>query len=444
MNDRLILILFGLLVSIGSLVLMSRYLKLHAFFCLLVASLMLGLITGKSFQETISAMQSGFGSLLQQIGFIVALGSCLGIILEKTGAMETISRKMVYFFGAKRSVLALSMIGFVVGIPVFCDSGFIILSRLIPSIASQASVPGASLALSLSSGLYTTHTLVPPTPGPLAAAANLGLAANLGETILIGMIGSVPVVLVSFLFAKKIGRNIILNTVPQTAENVSQPSAIRALLPLAVPIILITASTLPKTFGSTGFINNLLSVTGQPVVALMIGLALAFTLIPREQKTNWPSWITEALKDAGVILLITGAGGAFGYVIKNSGIDLILQTYITSIQASGIIFLVAGFVIASILKTAQGSTTSSMIITSSLLAPLAATAGLATTAKLSILVFAIGGGAMAVSHANDSYFWVVSQFGGLNTRDTLRSFTLLTLIQGLTALATSIILFLLW
>lgn len=444
MNYSLTLILAGLVVSIGALVLMNRYLKLHPFFGLLLASIILGFITGKSLQETIAAMQSGFGSLLQQIGFIVALGSCLGVFLERTGAMETISRKMVYFFGAKRSVLAMSVVGFTVGIPVFCDSGFIILSRLIPSIATQASVPGGSLTLALSTGLYTTHTLVPPTPGPLAAAANFGLSASLGETILISMIGSVPVILVSFIFAKKMGRNITLAAVPHVTSRTQPPSAIKAFLPLVVPVVLIAFATIPKTLSLTGFIPDLFSTAGQPVIALTIGLALAATLIHREEKTSWPLWITEALKDAGIILLITGAGGAFGYVIKNSGVDFLLKEHITSIHASGIIFLIAGFLIAAILKTAQGSTTSSIIITSSLLAPLAASAGFLSTAKLSILVFAIGGGAMAVSHANDSYFWVVSQFSGMNTRDTLRSFTLITLIQGFVALIASIILFLLW
>lgn len=444
MNGNLLLIIIALLVSISAIVILNRYLKVHAFFCLLISSLILGLITGKSLQEIITAMQAGFGSLLQQIGFIVALGSCLGIVLEKTGAMELISQKLVYLFGEKRSVLAMSIIGLLVGIPVFCDSGFIILSRLIPSIAAKASVPGASVALSLSTGLYTTHTLVPPTPGPLAAAVNFGLADNLGETILIGIIGSMPVVLVAYFFSVRIGRKIVLTSVTHSGENIHQRSAFKSFLPLVVPIVLITIATLPKTFGLTGMISGLLSVTGQPVVALMIGLALAFTLIPSAKKNEWPAWISEALKDAGIILLITGAGGAFGFVIKSTGVDIILKENITALHASGVIFLVAGYLIAAVLKTAQGSTTSAMIITSALLAPLAAAAGFLTPAHLSILVVAIGGGAMTVSHANDSYFWVVSQFGGFNTRDTFRSFTLITLVQGLTALITAIILLLVW
>ncbi len=444
MNNALVLILAALIFSIVVMILLNRFLKLHAFFCLLIASVILGLLTGKTVQEIIAAMQTGFGTLLQQIGFIVALGACLGVVLEKTGAMEIISQRMVSFFGARRSVLAMSVIGFIVGIPVFCDSGFIILSKLIPSIAAKASVPGASLGLSLSSGLYGTHSLVAPTPGPLAAAINFGLSDTLGQTILIGILGAVPVTLVAFLFSQRIGKKIILLPVAMTAQPPQQRSALKAFLPLAVPIFLITIATLPKTFGFTGFVSDFLAAAGLPVVALSAGLILSFTLIQSHQKNEWPAWLTDALKDAGVILLITGAGGGFGFVIKSTGVDVFLKDYITNTEAYGIIFITAAYLIAAVLKTAQGSTTSSMIITSALLAPLAAAAGITTTAQLSILVVAIGGGAMTVSHANDSYFWVVSQFGGFSTRDTLRSFTLITFIQGLTALFTAIILFLLW
>jgi GntP family gluconate:H+ symporter len=173
----------------------------------------------------------------------------------------------------------------------------------------------------------------------------------------------------------------------------------------------------------------------------MIGLLLSALMIKRNETKEIPMWISTALKDAGIILLITGAGGGFGAAIKTSGIDILLKEYVSNSSSQGIIFILIAFVIAAILKTAQGSSTSSIIITSSLLAPLAATAGFVSPAQLSVLVVAIGGGAMTVSHANDSYFWVVSQFGGISSRDAFRSFTLLTLAQGLTALITSILLF---
>ncbi len=440
----MIQILVALVISISGMILITRYLNLHAFFSLLFAAIVFGLISGQSFPQILMSMQSGFGSLLSQIGFLVAIGSCLGIVMEKTGAMEVISQRLVHLFGAKRSVLAMTVIGVIVGIPVFCDSGFIILSRLIPSIAAQASVNPAQLSLALSSGLYTTHTLVPPTPGPLAAAANLGVSGNLGTVILIGILGTIPVAFVSYLLAKRFGSKIT-STLPPPAKIIEVKSipAFRAFLPLILPIILISLSSVPKMISGGTMIASVMHTVGQPIVALTIGLLFSFTLLEKNQNKEWPAWISEALKDAGIILLITGAGGAFGSVIKSSGIDVILKEYISNSQVSGIIFLLAGFIIASILKTAQGSTTSSMIITSSLLAPLAVSSGFTEPTDLAILILAIGGGGMTVSHANDSYFWVVSQFGGISSKDAFRSYTLISFAQGITALLTSILLFLL-
>ena len=444
MNTEIIRISLALVISISGMILITRYLNLHAFFSLLFAAIVFGLISGQSFPQILMSMQSGFGSLLSQIGFLVAIGSCLGIVMEKTGAMEVISQRLVHLFGAKRSVLAMTVIGVIVGIPVFCDSGFIILSRLIPSIAAQASVNPAQLSLALSSGLYTTHTLVPPTPGPLAAAANLGVSGNLGTVILIGILGTIPVAFVSYLLAKRFG-NKITSTLPPPAKIIEVKSipAFRAFLPLILPIILISLSSVPKMISGGTMIASVMHTVGQPIVALTIGLLFSFTLLEKNQNKEWPAWISEALKDAGIILLITGAGGAFGSVIKSSGIDVILKEYISNSQVSGIIFLLAGFIIASILKTAQGSTTSSMIITSSLLAPLAVSSGFTEPTDLAILILAIGGGGMTVSHANDSYFWVVSQFGGISSKDAFRSYTLISFAQGITALLTSILLFLL-
>lgn len=445
MSSGLLLILLAISISIGIMIVLNRFLNLHPFFGLIVSSLILGLIIGKPVSEILSAMQLGFGTLLQQIGFIVAIGSCLGMVMEKTGAMEIISRALIYGFGTKRSVLAMSFIGWMVGIPVFCDSGFIILSRLIPSIAAQSSVPGASLALSLSSGLYSTHVLVPPTPGPLAAAATLGLSDHLGQVILITLIGSLPVAWVAYIFSIRAGRTISTASAEiSTAPIARHIPLLRALLPLLLPILLITTATLPKTFGVTGLFSDMVTTLGQPIVALLIGLVFSLTLMSKADRTQWPSWTSEALKDAGIILLITGAGGAFGFVIKSSGADLLLKDYLSTFETQGIIFLLAAYIIAAILKTAQGSSTSSLIITSALLSPLALSAGFDSPERLTFLMLAMGGGAMTVSHANDSYFWVVSQFGRISTRDIFRSFTFITFVQGITALLTSILFFLLW
>jgi gluconate:H+ symporter, GntP family len=444
MNAGLLQISLALIVSIAGIVLLTRYLNLHAFFSLLLASIAFGLLVGKSFLETLNSMQAGFGSLLQQIGLLVAVGSCLGMMMEKTGAMEVIGHRIIKLFGIRYSVLSMTTIGIIVGIPVFCDSGFIILSRLISSIASQSTANSAQLSLALSSGLYTTHVLVPPTPGPLAAAANLNFSEHISTLILISLVASIPVAIVSYFFSMRFGRTI--NADPLLAELKGERSKIsgwKAFLPLILPIVLIASASIPGVISLPGNLSALFRIMGHPVVALMIGLLLSTLLIQKKDTKEIPLWISTALKDAGIILLITGAGGAFGAVIKTSGIDILLKDYVSSSSSQGIIFLFIAFVISAILKTAQGSSTSSIIITSSLMAPLAATAGFVSPAQLSVLVIAIGGGAMTVSHANDSYFWVVSQFGGISPRDAFRSFTLLTFAQGITALIMSIILFLL-
>ena len=432
----------GLVISITAIVLLTRFANLHAFFSLIIASFLFGLIAGKSLMDILTTMQSGFGSLLQHIGLLVAIGSCLGVLMEKTGAMEVMSHRIVRGFGKNNAVLAMTFIGVIVGIPVFCDSGFIILSKLIPSIASQTSASQAQLSLALSTGLYTTHSLVPPTPGPLTAAASLNMGEHMSTMILLGIIASIPVALVSFFFAKRFGMKISVDKAVVERHVQTHMSAWRAFIPMLVPILLIALSSFPEITDYSTALSSLLKITGQPVIALLIGVLLAIPLIPGDQRKHSSSWIAEALKDAGVILLIVGAGGAFGAVIKTSGIDLVLKSYISQSETQGIIFLIIGYAIAAILKTAQGSTTSSMIITSSLLAPFTVPAGFTSPSHLAALVIAVGGGAMTVSHANDAYFWVVSQFSGISARHALRSFTLITFIQGLTSLLTAIVLFL--
>jgi gluconate:H+ symporter, GntP family len=444
MTGELIRLLVGLVVSITTLVLLNRYLKLHAFFCLLLASIILGLITNIPIQKVVEAMQAGFGSLLSHIGFVVALGSCLGVMLEKTGAMQVIATKILVTFGERRSLLAMSCLGLLVGIPVFCDSGFIILSRLIPTIATQSGIPGSSLTLALSTGLYTTHSLVPPTPGPLAAAANVGLNEHMGTVILIGILGSLPVGITGYLLARKYGPRFQISIKEnQAAPHHSNLQAWKAFLPLMAPILLITFATFPKIFGLSGVVAQVLSVLGQPFVALCIGLLLTIPLLKKTDKA-WPEWISAALTDAGIILLIIGAGGAFGNVIRESGLENILKGIFSDYKVSGVFFILFAFVIAAMLKTAQGSTTSSMIITTSLIAPLVTVAGFQDPVHLSTIVLAVGSGGMCVSHANDAYFWVVSQFGGVAPGDALRNYTPVTLFQGLAGLVTAIVIFVLW
>jgi GntP family gluconate:H+ symporter len=439
----MISILFALFVSIAVMIALMRVFDFHPFFSLLIAGLLCGLFSGQNFADILSTMQTGFGNLLAQIGFIVTLGSCLGMMMEKTGAMEVLSLRIVKAFGHRRAIGSMTAIGLLVGIPVFCDSGFIILSRLIPSIATQASVAPGQLALALSSGLYTTHILVAPTPGPLAAATTYGLASHMGVAISVGIMASLPVGFVAYLFARRLGGNIShLKPVSREKDPADIPFW-QALLPLTLPIILIALAPVASLIPGTQSVRPALNIIGHPVIALSIGLAFAFIPLLRHRGNfEAKDWMTEAIKDAGVILLITGAGGAFGAVIKASGIDGLLREEFGAMESGGVLILLIAYLVAAVLKTAQGSSTSSMIITSSLIAPLALGAGFAGPIEFSSLVLATGAGAMTVSHANDSYFWVVSQFGKISAADTLRTFTLMTGLQGLTALVISIIIYL--
>jgi GntP family gluconate:H+ symporter len=440
-------VIFALAVSIATMIALMRVFGFHPFFSLLIAALLCGLFSGQNFADILSAMQSGFGNLLAQIGFIVTLGSCLGMMMEKTGAMEALSLHIVEALGQSRAIGSMTVIGLVIGIPVFCDSGFIILSRLIPGIAAQAAVAPGQLALALSSGLYTTHVLVPPTPGPLAAATTYGLGSDMGIMISIGVLASMPVGLVALVFARRLGREISQIAVAAPDVHRANIPLWQALLPIILPILLIAIAPATSLIPAALPLRPALNILGHPVIALSIGLMLAFIpLLSRPRSQNVQpvrDWMMEAIKDAGVILLITGAGGAFGSVIKASGVDDLLRDQFGSMQAGGVVILLVAYLVAAILKTAQGSSTSSMIITSSLIAPLALGAGFAGPVQFSALVLATGAGAMTVSHANDSYFWVVSQFGKISASDMLRTFTLVTALQGGTALVVAVTIYLL-
>ena len=435
----LLLIIF---IAILFIVVASSIGKLHPFVALLLASFGVGVFVGMPLSEIVSAINNGFGGLMGYIGLIVVMGSIIGIILEKSGAAFRIADLILKIVGKKRPALAMSLIGAVVSIPVFCDSGFIILNGLNNALAKKTKVKKATLALALASGLYTTHTLIPPTPGPIAAAGNIGAADYLGTIMLMGLVVSIPTLIVSWLFAKRKGQHIETIT-PNTLEelNPEMPSALKSILPILVPILLIANGSLVKFLKWENSFSEILLFLGNPLVALLIGMLLAFSLLKKWDKTHLTDWIGEGVKLAGPILIITGAGGAFGGVLKATPLAELVKSWVAEGQFSGSVFLIITFLIAALLKTSQGSSTNALVITSSMLAPLMSTMGFDTPIELALVVMALGGGAMTVSHANDSYFWVVSQFSGIEMKDAYRSYTLMTGIQGLVVLVITLLLF---
>ena len=366
---------------------------------------------------------------------LVVLGTILGASMERAGAMEVISYWFVRTLGSRRAGMALSITGAAVGIPVFCDSGFIVLSRLVPSLARQLGKSQVALSLGLAGGLYTTHTLVPPTPGPLAAAANLGVA-NMGIVMGIGILCSIPSVLIAHWYT----RGIAVTGQPEIHRAPMQklPSVAWAFIPLLVPLGLIALGAVASQLAS-GPWTTWVIFAGKPVVALAIGAVLSTVLLRLQQQSVTAEWVNDQVKEAGIILLITCAGGAFGAIIRSSNLQSFLPALLPE-SNGGWILLLSGYFLAAILKTAQGSTTSAMIVASSLLAPFASSV-LTGPMQLTLEVMAIGAGAMTVSHANDSYFWVISRFGHLEEKLLLKYFTLQTFLQGVGVLMMTLLLF---
>lgn len=464
------MILVFLFICIVFIVFATAKLKLHPFLSIIASAYLfafgtnligqLGGIEGPVVADIGSVITSGFGGIITSIGLVIIFGTIIGKILERSGAAIKLAEIVLRLLGDRHPALAMTIIGYIVSIPVFCDSGFVILSSLKKSLAKKTSVSPFTLAVALSTGLYATHTLVPPTPGPIAAATNVGIGADsLFWVILVGLIVSIPVALAGHLWARIVADKLPFDDVNEATETFEEykakfgqlPSATATLAPILVPILLLALGSLanfPTVDASgntstliTGFAHTLFTFLGYPVNALFIGVLFAiFGLLPKRTEETLTKWIGEGLKDAGMIIMITGAGGSLGAVIKQTPIADYIQTLIDDgVAFIGVGALLLVFLIAALLKTAQGSSTAALVITSTIVFPLIPSLGLdATLGSVPIgqilTVMAIGAGAMVVSHVNDSYFWVVSQFSGMKLTTAYRAQTLATLAQGVTGI----------
>ncbi|PKQ44884.1 GntP family permease [Confluentibacter flavum] len=425
-------ILIVLLVVVALMVIAASKYKFHPFLSLLMAGIIMGFVGELSEEEITTALTNGFGKTLGSIGIIIAFGTIIGAYLEKSGGAKTLANWALSAIGAKRSILAMNITGFIVSIPVYCDSGFIILSSLNKAISKSSKIPVVVLAVSLAAGLYSTHVFVPPTPGPLAATAALN--ADLGLVILLGLVIAIPVSLIGFFWAKYIERhykNISNNHDSVTdSKNQTIPKTSTAFMPIVIPIVLIalkSISNYPTHPLGEGLLFDFTNFIGNPVIALLIGVFLAFKLKTNVKEATHYDWVTNGLKEAGIIILITGAGGAFGSILQATGIGNIIGNKFSDSNLG----LFLPFIIAALLKTAQGSSTVSIITTAAIMAPILASFGLDSSMGRALTVLAIGAGAMTVSHLNDSYFWVVAQFSGMNTTTALKTQTVSTFLQGI-------------
>lgn len=437
--DQNLLLILTLLVSVLFIIVGTTKLKIHPFLVLLLATYITGFMSGMPSGEIVKVITGGFGSILAYIGIVIILGTIIGTILEKSGAAIKLAEIVVKVVGKKRPALAMGIIGYIVSIPVFCDSAFVILSSLKKSLIQKTGKSAVAMSVALSTGLYATHTLVPPTPGPIAAAGNLGIDDQLGLVILFGLLVSLIAMLVGFWWANYSGKKHQSDedkTLKMDLEEGVQqqlPSAFFSVLPIVLPILLIALrSIVLLTFANTdSFAFKSIDFLGDPVNALLLGLFSSFLLL-KKGSVRLEDCMGEGIKASAAILIITGAGGAFGAMLKATHIGDSLGEMLAGYNLG--IFL--PFIIAAALKTAQGSSTVSLVATSALVAPLLASLGLDSATGKALTVMAIGAGAMTISHANDSFFWVVTQFSKMKVATGYKTHSMATLFQGMVSIIT--------
>jgi GntP family gluconate:H+ symporter len=432
------LLIILLLVSVLFIVISTSKYHFHPFLALLFAGIGFGLCARMPLVEIVKSINDGFGGTIGSIGIVIIAGVIIGTFLEHSGGAFAMAERILKIIGEKHVPLAMSIIGYFVSIPVFADSGFVILTPLNRALSKEAKISLAGSAIALSTGLIVTHCLVPPTPGPIAAAGILG--ADLGLVIALGLVVSAFALVVGWAFATKVAAKTYIDPNPELSEEQvlgkikHAPSAFKAFTPIVVPILLIvlrSISDFPTRPLGDGLLKSCIGFIGAPVIALLIGVVLAFRLpkkLDREMLST-TGWVGKALVNAAIIIMITGAGGSFGRILRNSPIADVIGESLSSANLG--IWL--PFIISAAMKTAQGSSTVALITTASLMAPLMGPLGFETEMAKALVVLSIGAGSMVVSHANDSYFWVFTQMTRMDVKTGYKLHTFVTFILGVTS-----------
>lgn len=440
------------LVAIIIMIYMIAKWKVHPFLALMSISIALALVAGLPLAKIPTIVGEGFSNTFKSIGIVIIFGAIIGTILEKTGAALKLADMVVKVVGQKRPELAMLIMGWVVGIPVFCDSGFVVLNPIREAIRKKILANPVGMAVALSAGLYASHVFIPPTPGPIAAAGAVGLSHNLLLVIGMGFVVSIPVLIASYFFAKYVGKQVSVMEEAQADQVISQscedlikqygklPSGFLSFAPIFMPIILMAIGSIAKIAGVSGDFGVFLQFVGNPIIALAIGVIFAiFLLVSSGKMAEFDSLTNDTLKLVGPILFITAAGGVLGNVITQAGFVDYIKQNAHIISTAGIFF---PFLISAILKTAQGSSTVAIITTASIMgmfnAPdsLMNALGLTSEMAAALTVMAIAAGSMCVSHANDSYYWVVTNFTKLTPQQGYRTQTTLTFIMGVVGMLT--------
>ena len=426
-----ILILFGGILSI---ILLTSVFKFNTFLSLLLVSLLMALMTLPT-ASIVPVLKKGFGGTLESIGLIIILGTIIGIVLDQSGAALSIARFFLKRTGEKNAPTAMSITGFMTGLPIFCDSGFIVLSGICRSLAQSSKTAITVMAPVLAVSLYGVHCLVPPHPGATAATSIIG--APMGYVILLGTLVAIPGIIAAYYFIRFRSSKISVASEPEGVPEKAtgpEPSASLAFLPILVPLVLITLKSvffMVSGLPEDSFLKIVIGFAGDPVIALLFGCFAAFPLLRKFNVSQWNKLLDTAIEKAGPILIVTAAGGTFGAVIKESGIVNSLGQQVAALGLG----LFIPYIIAVILKTSQGSSTIAIITAASIAAPLLDGLGLSGEWGKTLAILAMGAGSMMFSHANDSFFWVISKFSGMSSAETLRYYSVPTVILSLVSFA---------
>lgn len=426
-------IILGLIIGVVLLVYLVVKTKIHVFLALIIAAALTGIIGGMAPSNVANAIIGGFGSTLGSIGIVIGFGVMMGRLLEVSGAAERLAYALIKFVGRKKEEWAMALAGYIVAIPIFVDSTFIILTPLIKSVARKTGKSVVAIGIPLALGAAATHHAVPPTPGPLGVAGIFNV--DVGQMIIYGLIFAIPIMLVGVFYGKWIGKKIY--QVPNEdgtgwirpekeltfdefvrlsdERNKELPSLFRSLLPIVLPIVLIFLNTTLSALEITGGIYDYIIFLGQPIIAVGLAvIAAIYALAGRWSREDTLGRMEEGMNSAGVILLITGAGGAFGYVLRESGAGEYIGNLVASLPLPAVLI---PFIVASLIRLIQGSGTVAMITAASISAPILVNI---PDVNMVLAAQAAALGAMVFSYFSDTLFWVVNRSLGItNTKEQI-------------------------
>jgi Gnt-I system low-affinity gluconate transporter len=413
--------------------------KLQAFVALLLGSLVVGIAAGMPTAMVLESMASGMGSTLATIAVVVGLGAMFGRMLEVSGGAESFAAALLARSGERHAAWPMLAVGFIVAIPVFFDVAFIVLISVVYGMTEKSGKPIVFFAVPLLAGLAVAHTFVPPTPGPIAVAGLLG--ADLGLVMLFGILIGLPAAVVAgpiyggFISKHVTARRPDYLPPPEHRMNAMLPSPWVVTALIAVPLVLIVGNTAGSVLLEEGSrVRTVLALIGHPMVALLVTTLLCFTLLGTSRgytREQVQEFATRALEPAGIVILVTGAGGVLKQVLIDSGVGAVLSD---RLAATAMPTLLLAFVIAAALRLMQGSATVAMLTAAGLIAALLGELDLPQP-LIALHVIAIAAGATIASHVNDSGFWLVNRYLGLSVPDTFRTWTVLTTIAALVAIA---------